>query len=44
MKQYVKCVSCKKPIHIDELAGITKEGMYHDNAVCLLDLVKKQKK
>ncbi len=28
-KDMVLCVECKKPIHIDDLAMITKEGMYH---------------
>ena len=28
-KEMVLCVECKKPIHIDDLAMITKDGMYH---------------
>ena len=28
-KEMILCVECKKPIHIDDLAMVTKEGMYH---------------
>jgi hypothetical protein len=28
-KNMVLCAKCKKPIHIDDLALISKEGMYH---------------
>lgn len=27
-KEMVLCVECKRPIHIDDLAMITKEGMW----------------
>jgi hypothetical protein len=26
---HVKCVVCKKPIHIDDLGLINQKGMYH---------------
>lgn len=28
-KDMVLCVSCKKPIHADDLGMITKEGLWH---------------
>lgn len=28
-KEMVLCAECKKPIHIDDLALISKEGMFH---------------
>ena len=28
-KDMVLCAYCKKPIHIDDLALISKEGMFH---------------
>jgi hypothetical protein len=29
--EHVKCVICKKPIHIDDLGIINNKGMYHKN-------------
>ena len=37
-KEHIKCVGCGKPIHIDELGAITKEGFIHNNTVCLLQI------
>lgn len=28
-KEMILCADCKKPIHIDDLALISKEGMFH---------------
>ena len=39
-KEYVLCVACGNPIHIDEWAGMTKKGMYHNNILCLIALIK----
>ncbi len=42
--EHVLCPSCNKPIHIDEFAMVTKEGLYHGNAVCLASgLIKREK-
>jgi len=38
--EHVLCVSCKKPIHIKDFGAITKEGFWHNNAFCILDLIK----
>ena len=32
----VLCIYCKKPIHINRLAGICKEGMFCNNIICLM--------
>jgi len=40
----VKCIYCKKPIHIDRLAGITSKGMICGNSFCLMKLAKEWKK
>ncbi len=40
----IKCIYCKKPIHIDNFAGITKEGMICGKTECLMELAKKMKK
>lgn len=37
-KEHVLCISCKKPIHIDELGAINKQGMCHNNICCLIDI------
>lgn len=39
----VLCVSCGKPIHIDEFGGIVNNGMIHNNYVCLYKHIKKNK-
>ena len=36
----VKCIYCKKPIHIDRFAGITKDGMFCNGFPCLMELSK----
>ena len=38
--EHVKCASCGKPIHISELAIIGKMGLYHGNAVCMMDALR----
>ena len=40
----IKCIYCKQPIHIDNLAGINKEGMICGEIECLMKLAKKMKK
>jgi len=42
-KEHIKCVSCGEPIHIDDLGGIIKKGMFHNNVVCLLPISKELK-
>lgn len=39
----VKCISCGKDIHISEFGGISKEGMVHDNLVCIMKFTEKRK-
>ena len=39
----VKCIYCKKPIHIDKFAGVKKEGMFCNGIFCLIALAKEQK-
>jgi len=39
----ILCIGCKKPIKIEELGGITKEGMFHDNICCLIQVTKPSK-
>jgi len=34
-KGRVLCIGCNKPIHIDKLGGINKNGIIHNNIVCL---------
>jgi len=36
----VLCYVCKKPIHIDDWAGVCKKGMFHKQLSCLLEVVK----
>jgi hypothetical protein len=37
----IKCIFCKEPIHIDNLGGMSKEGFFCKNMVCLMKLTKK---
>ena len=37
----VRCIYCKKPIHIDSFAGVNKEGMFCNVFPCLIELSKK---
>ena len=36
----VLCIYCKKPIHIDNWAGIHKRGMFCKNTICLTAMLK----
>ena len=39
-KEYIKCVQCNKPIYIDDLGMINKDGLWHKECyfrVCYLD-------
>ncbi len=36
----VKCIYCKKPIHIDKFAGVNKEGIFCNGVTCLIELSK----
>jgi len=38
--EHVLCFVCKKPIHLDEWAGVCKEGYFHSNAFCLMEVAK----
>ncbi len=40
----VKCIYCKKPIHINKFAGVNKEGMFCNGFFCLIELSKKLNK
>lgn len=40
----IKCIYCKKPIHIDNFAGMSKKGMICGDIVCLTKLAKELKK
>ncbi len=40
----VKCIYCKKPIHINKFAGVNKEGMFCNGVTCLIELSKKLNK
>lgn len=42
-KEHIKCRGCGKPIHIDELGMINKEGMYHNNLTCCKDTLGEKK-
>lgn len=37
------CVYCKKPIHIDDFAGVSKDGWFCNNTLCLIKLTKRLK-
>jgi len=37
----IKCIFCKKPIHIDNWAGVNKEGFFCNNIICLMKLAQK---
>ena len=39
----VLCIYCKKPIHIDAFAGVSKKGMFCNNSICLMELAKESK-
>ncbi len=43
-EERIKCVFCKRPIHIDKWGGVIKEGFFCTNIFCLLDLVNKLEK
>lgn len=32
-KEMVLCVECKKPIHLDDLGMISKEGLWHQECL-----------
>ena len=34
----VKCIYCKKPIHIDNFAGVVKKGFICKDITCLMEL------
>ena len=36
----IKCIFCKEPIHIDNWAGMNKEGFFCNNTFCLMKLAK----
>jgi len=36
----VLCIYCKKPIHIDRFAGVTKKSMICSDLFCLITLAK----
>lgn len=38
----VKCIYCKKPILIDRFGGIKKEGLFCNDTLCLIELIKEQ--
>ena len=40
-KDMVLCAECKKPIHIDDFAGVTPEGIWHKE--CLFRIFYKNK-
>jgi hypothetical protein len=40
MPEHVLCVARKKPIHVEQGAGMTKKGMYHSQYPCFFDLMK----
>jgi len=40
----VKCIYCKKPIHISKWAGVNKKGFVCDDVECLKKLAKEIKK
>lgn len=35
----VKCIYCKKPIHINRFGGITQKGLFCNNTLCLINLI-----
>ena len=37
----IKCIFCNKPIHIDNWAGVNKEGFFCGNTLCLMQLAQK---
>lgn len=40
----VKCIYCKKDIHISKLGGIRKEGLFCNDFFCMLELIKENEK
>ncbi|GAH03862.1 unnamed protein product [marine sediment metagenome] len=38
----VKCIYCKKPIHIDKFGGIKKEGLFCNDFFCMLKLIREE--
>ena len=40
----VKCIYCKKPIHISKWAGVNKKGFVCDNLICIMKAKKEIKK
>jgi len=40
----IKCIYCKKDIHINKFGGIKKEGLFCNNFFCLLELIKENEK
>jgi len=39
-KRRVKCIYCHKPIHIDKFAGIQKKGLFCNDMLCLIKLIR----
>jgi len=40
----VKCIYCKKDIHLSKFGGIKKEGLFCNDFFCLLELIKENEK
>lgn len=38
----VKCIACKKPIHIKDWGGMVKQGLFHSWLPCLVTLLDKK--
>ena len=36
----VKCIYCKRDIHIDKFAGINKKGLFCNRTLCLIKVIR----
>ena len=36
----VKCIYCNKPIHISKFGGMNKRGMFCNDTLCLIKLIR----
>ena len=42
MKTRVKCIYCGKPIHISKFGGVKKEGLFCNETLCLIQLIREE--
>ena len=42
METRVKCIYCGKPIHISKFGGVKKEGLFCNETLCIIQLIREE--